>query len=198
MNRVLYLFLTHQGSYDVTRARLGNQKDCIIIVGGYDTTHYDSINGTLYLNCDDSYAGLPEKVIKAFRFVYENFKEYTHVCKLDEDVMPVQPFDSNILKNDYFGCINFHNDGDRSYHFGKVPLDSKWNNVSYQGRWAPWALGGYGYGVSMHALSKIVYDETYDTHIYEDVYIGVLLKDENITPHHIPNITDFIKTYWSL
>jgi hypothetical protein len=43
-------------------------------------------------------------------------------------------------------------------------------------------MGGFGYIVSRNALLKITPNYDYVNHIYEDVYIGILMNSIGISP----------------
>ncbi len=54
-------------------------------------------------------------------------------------------------------------------------------------------MGGYGYVVSKRALEKIVPNHDYLNHIYEDVYIGILMNNVGIKPTEI-DVTSHLKS----
>ncbi len=43
-------------------------------------------------------------------------------------------------------------------------------------------MGGFGYLISKKAVVEITPNEDWKNHIYEDVYIALLLKEKNIYP----------------
>jgi hypothetical protein len=53
------------------------------------------------------------------------------------------------------------------------------------GEFTPWCMGGFGYVVSRNALEKALPNFNYLDHIYEDLYIGILLKSVGIEPKMI-------------
>ena len=55
----------------------------------------------------------------------------------------------------------------------------------------PWCLGGYGYIISKCAIDLIQNDTKYFEHIYEDLYIAIILFEKNIKPVNI-NIKEFV------
>ena len=63
-----------------------NYKDFLVVVGG-KKSNYISDN-TLYLNVNDYYEGLPQKVLESLKYIAqdENYSKYTHICKLDSDM----------------------------------------------------------------------------------------------------------------
>jgi hypothetical protein len=46
-------------------------------------------------------------------------------------------------------------------------------------------MGGYGYVISRYVLEKTLPNFNYLDHIYEDVYIGILMNSIGIEPHNI-------------
>ena len=53
-------------------------------------------------------------------------------------------------------------------------------------------MGGFGYIVSRLALEKSLPNFNYLDHIYEDVYIALILKNVGIEPKKIINIKDYL------
>ena len=149
---------------------------------------YDEQARLLYLNCNDSYVGLPEKVMKTFHFLIsdDRFKDYTHFCKLDDDMILVKRFEN--LTDDYIGNAHY-GDGSRQWHVGRC--GNFWDRIPYIGEFKPWCLGGFGYIVSRKALRMITPNFNYLDHIYEDVYIGLLMNKAGIEPKMI-NIKEYL------
>lgn len=187
---VLYIFLTHQKNinncYD--RIRKMMVSDFIIIQGGFIKDEYDQTQNILNLNCDDTYSGLPEKVIKTLHFLMsdERFDKYTHFCKLDDDMKLIKKFDK--IEGDYLGNIHY-GEGNRKWHIGRC--GNFWDKIPYLGEFKPWCMGGFGYIVSRNALSKFLPDFNYSSHIYEDVYMGLLMNNINILPTQI-NMSEYL------
>lgn len=156
--------------------------DFIIVQGGFLKDEYDEETNILNLNCNDKYIGLPEKVIKAFQFVITDprFDKYTHFIKVDDDIKILKKFEK--LNCDYGGKV-WDKEGDRFWHKGKT--GTFWDRTPYMGDYVPWCLGGNGYIVSRNILKKIIPNFDYITHIYEDLYIGILMNKEGITPTNI-------------
>lgn len=189
---ILYIFITHQKNINNCYDRISNmtKDDFVVVQGGFIKDEYDENNKILKLNCNDSYVGLPEKVMKTFHFIINNkiFDKYTHFCKVDDDVQIVKKFEK--ITDDYSGnvCTNIKNPN-RRWHIGKC--NNFWDNIEYTGEYRPWCLGGYGYIVSRNSLNKICPNFNYLDHIYEDVYIASLLHNVGIFPKHI-NIKEYI------
>ena len=150
----------------------------IICIGGNKINSYDKNNNTIFLNCDDKYCGLPDKIVKLFKFIVNNdvFNKFTHFVKLDEDMIIHKPIDK---VGDYMGFVQYK-EGNRNYHIGKCP-GYKWNNIPYSGKYVPWCLGGRGYIVSRKS-ADIIGNINTENDMLEDIMIGRNLKENNINP----------------
>jgi len=186
----LYVFITHQANIDNCYDRIKDMMitDFIIIQGGFIKDSYDDDKNILNLNCNDSYIGLPEKVMKAFHFLIsdDRLKKYTHFCKLDDDMKVIKRFEN--LEGDYLGNVHY-GDGSRNWHMGRC--GNFWDKVPYMGEFTPWCMGGFGYIVSRNLLEKVLPNFNYLDHIYEDVYIGIISKKVGIEPKMI-NIKEYL------
>jgi hypothetical protein len=75
---ILYLFLSCEKLINKNYKRIKNMMNklnyekYVIITGGHSENIYNNNNKRLKLNCNDTYEGLSEKVIKAYKFIYEN------------------------------------------------------------------------------------------------------------------------------
>jgi hypothetical protein len=187
---ILYVFLTHQKNINNCYDRIKSMMidDFIIVQGGYIKDLYNEESKILQLNCNDKYAGLPEKVMKTFHFLIsdERFNKYTHFVKLDDDMTVVKRF--NKIEGDYIGNVHYE-DGSRQWHMGRT--GTFWDKIPYMGEFKPWCMGGFGYIVSRLALEKITPNYDYINHIYEDVYIGLLINSVGISPIKI-NTKDYM------
>lgn len=187
---ILYIFITHQNNINNCYDRIKSMMvdNFIIIQGGFISDSYDEDTKILQLNCNDKYVGLPEKVIKTFHYLIsdERFNKYTHFVKLDDDMSVIKKFEN--IEGDYLGNIHY-NDGSRTWHVGKT--NTFWDKVPYMGDFKPWCMGGFGYIVSRLALDKITPNYDYVNHIYEDVYIGLLMNSVGISPIKI-NTKDYM------
>lgn len=195
---ILYIFISCNSRFERHQERIKemmqnlNCENYIMVLGGEDTEIYDPEQKILKLNCNDYYEGLPEKVIKTFKFINDNdaiFENYKYYCKLDDDMEVKKLLNENELF-DYCGkkCRR----GSRKAHFGKCSVDNYFNNNEYMGPFVPWCLGGYGYVISKNSLSILAKDTNYLTEIYEDVYVGKILKKKNIYPINIPNLYEYL------
>lgn len=180
----LYVFITHKKNFNNCYDRIKNmmQNDFVVVQGGSIKDSYDEETMVINLNCNDSYIGLPEKIMKTFHFLVsdERFTKYTHFCKLDDDMKIIERFDN--LQEDYLGNVHY-GDGNRQWHIGRA--GNFWDRIPYIGEFKPWCMGGYGYVVSRVALEKITPNFNYLDHIYEDVYIGLLMNSVGIKPTNI-------------
>lgn len=196
---VLYIFITHLKNIDTCYSRISKmiKEDFLIVHGGNIKDIYESDKNILKLNCNDTYIGLTEKIIKTFHFILSDkyFNKYTHFIKLDDDINIIKKFNYEDIKNlHYFGkvmrCLD--NMYDRTWHMGKT--NTYWDKIQYQGDYTPFCSGGFGYGVSRSSLEKVLPNYDYITNIYEDVNIGLLMNSINIKPLDIINIRDYIRS----
>lgn len=166
----------------------------VIVTGGHLENIYNNNNKRLKLNCNDTYEGLPEKMIKTYKFIYENeeFNNITHICKLDEDMILKKLLNKKILSN-YCGSVVKKN-GNRRWHIGKCTPGSKFNKVPYLGDYVPWCKGGCGYILSKKSLKILKDNKNYDNEIYEDLYIAKILRRNKIFPKQLNNIKKFFKS----
>jgi hypothetical protein len=189
--KLLYVFITHQKNLENCYSRIStmmNNFDFIIIQGGFIKDEYDEEKNVLNLNCNDGYVGLPEKIMKTFHFLIsdERFEEYSHFVKLDDDMSVLKKFTE--IDGDYLGNVHYL-DGNRKWHVGRT--GTFWDKIRYLGDFKPWCLGGFGYIISRNALEKVVPNFDYLDHIYEDVYIGILMNKISIIPKNI-NIKEYL------
>jgi hypothetical protein len=177
--------------------------DLVIISGTNDRNkerYYDKEKKVLWLNCNDYYDGLPEKIILMIEHILKNpeFSHITHILKIDDhDTF----FNDKNIKNlhtyrelqkfDYLGqklnCWKGHNNC--SYHFGKVPEWSEWHNKTADVSNITYFDGGCSYILSRKAM-EMIHEEYNDSNIdqlrrdeiYEDVMIGrILINKKNVS-----------------
>ncbi len=175
-----------------------NVADLYIVCGGFEETR---LNGNIIeLKCDDTYEGLPEKVILAYEFIYKNIP-FTHILKADdhdteftsEQILNIQVKFKKILDTkDYIGQFLINAEPDRKYHFNKTSDTSHWKTQKYNGEYRPWLGGGETYILSKKAIQCIIskYNEsTVDiirkNEIYEDVMISKILFVNAIHPYQL-------------
>lgn len=178
---ILYVFITHQKKFQEVYNKIKEmmKEDFLVVQGGFIKDKFDENDKVLCLNCNDGYAGLPEKIAKTFHFLlsHESFTKYKHFVKLDEDMMLIDKIPE--IEGDYLGKVHY-GDGNRNWHRGKC--GNFWDYLPYPGKFSPWCMGGFGYIVSKQALSQIFPNFEYSDHIYEDVYIGSLFEKHGYKP----------------
>ena len=187
---ILYIFITHKDNINNCYDRIKSMMvdNFIVVQGGCISDSFNEESKVLSLNCNDKYVGLPEKVMKSFHYLIsdERFNQYTHFVKLDDDMTVLKNFEN--IQGDYLGNVHY-GDGSRQWHMGKT--GTFWDKVPYLGEFKPWCMGGFGYIVSRESLKKIVPNYDYLNHIYEDVYIGLLMNKVGIEPKKI-NIKEYL------
>ena len=161
-----------------------------------NTTHYNQDEQVLYLNCDDGYAGLPEKMVLAIEYILKNFQDITHILKIDDhDTYFTNENIQNLYKIgelDYYHYIGqklccFKEPGTSNWHFGKIFYDNPWNEKLGKIPAISYFDGGCTYILSKHAMEIInsVYNSN-DIHqirnneIFEDAMIGKIMHNNNI------------------
>ena len=177
--------------------------DYLIITGKKMENNYLLEDNILYINCNDLYDGLPEKIIFTINFILINdkFKKYTHILKIDDHdnkinlstIDKLKEYKNILNKYDYIGQkINVGNNGIRKWHFKKLSKESLWYRKEYKGEFVNWADGGCSYILNRRSLYYInsIYDlnnlkELRKNHIYEDLMIALTLKKFNIKPHQL-------------
>lgn len=191
MTKMLYCFISHRAAIEQDIVNIADmcslhQLDYIVICGGHPSD--EQIGNVVYLNCDDTYEGLSDKVHKMFRYVTSNFPDYSHYCKIDGNTTILSPVD--VLSADYYGnvlspsfCSN------RIYHQGKCSSGSLWNNKEYQGEFVDWCAG-YGYVLSKKAATIVGNNPPSQEEIYEDLYVGKTLRRNGILPTPLISIKE--------
>jgi hypothetical protein len=86
------------------------------------------------------------------------------------------------LTDDYLGNVSYQ-EGSRNWHIGRC--GNFWDKVPYLGNFVPWCMGGFGYIVSRNALQKVLPNFNYSDHIYEDLYMAIILNNSGIFPKMI-------------
>ena len=154
----------------------------VVFRGAAEVDNYDEDSHTVELACDDSYAGLPDKIVSFFRFAlrHPSLADIQYFVKLDEDMIVLGEIPPPLL-SDYSGVHLIATTGiiNTRYHIGRTP-GSKWNNVPYAGSVTPYFNGGRGYSLSRFAAA-IVAQGVHDD-IYEDLMVAKFLLPCNIRP----------------
>ena len=199
MNNILYIFITHQNNINNIYDRINNMMhyfsntNYIVVKGGDISNNYDIDSKILSINCNDKYEGLPEKVLKTYKYIVESnmFNQYSHFIKLDDDMIIKKLIDYNDIKEINYGGVIHNSEGNRRWHIGRCSSTSYFNKNIYLGIYVPWCKGGYGYIISRSAINLIKNDPTYKDVIYEDLYIAILLKEKDTHPDNINNWHSF-------
>ncbi len=191
--KVLYCFIAHQKTHKNVLKKINNLIYPAICVVGGSNNYFDG--KTLYVDSNDNYDGLPEKVFKALIEItkIDELNNFSHICKLDEDMEIKRLFPQQALRNINYGGNIQYSDGDRFWGMDKFSTNSKFSNNPYEGPFVPWCRGGYGYLISRKAINQIkkitvnFYNEP-----YEDLLIAKLLHKKNIYPKKIDNLDKYI------
>ena len=161
-----------------------------------NTTYYNEAEKVLYLNCDDGYAGLPEKMALAIEYILQNFKDVTHILKIDDHDTY---FTDDHIKNLYYidELDHYHYIGQRqqcctepkfsNWHFGKIYQANHWDQKLAYIPPIAYFDGGSTYILSKPAMQIVnnVYnssniDKIRQLEIYEDVMIGNIMHNHKI------------------
>lgn len=183
----------------------------IIICGKKMEVDYSLENRILYLNCNDGYEGLPEKIIYAINAILNitEFQKYTHIMKVDDHDNKFNDSLNKKLKNepninfknpfsgyihDYLGQ-RLHTHILRDWHINKCAPSSHWNTQPYMGPTTNYLDGGSSYLLTRRAMEYIVLEYNLNNierlrkeHIWEDLMIALTLKKYNIFPRKIPKL----------
>jgi len=180
---------------------LKNKTKNVIIISGTNNrskpVYYDKENKFLWLNCNDYYDGLPEKIIIMIDEILKNpeFSHITHILKIDDhDTFFTNEHIENLYNYpelkiyDYLGqkknCWSGQVKCD--YHFGKVPTWSYWHNRTTNISDITYFDGGCSYILNRKAMQLINakynssnIDQLRVEEIYEDVMIGRILTNNS-------------------
>lgn len=195
---ILYCFISHRSVLDQDKIDITNMciahgiSNFVIVCGGHNQ---DCLTDTvLYLNCDDTYEGLPDKIHTMFKYLTKNLSNYKTYVKLDRTAKIIQPMNSDISA-DYFGSVNT-GEGDRTHHFNKCSDGSAWNKKSYEGTYVSWCAGPVY--VLSDVAANIIANNPPDLsqEIYEDLYVAKCLLDQgNISPSNFNEIGKYFAHY---
>lgn len=149
---------------------------------------------TLHLDCEDNYENLPAKVFLGIKNIYNLHPDLDYLVKVDDDIeINLDTLLRNIKENpniDYGGFVIHAPYGrNETHHYGKC-RDNKYNNTPIQ--LPPFTISIGGLYILSSKSVKIINeaDVPYDKVVYEDVYVGVLLEQNNIRPIHIHATTE--------
>ena len=201
----LIVVLSCQKNKGIWNNILQKNKNIIIFCGDPNLSKdFLLLDNILYLKCEDTYDYLPCKVYKMLNVILKikKFEKITHIFKIDDHDTQ---FNNNTISNlkiilnkfsDYCGQkVNFQFTGNNKWHYYKCPVNSKWYNIPYEGKYTPWVDGGCGYILSRKAMEIISSyyekeDDIYDYHIYEDLMIALILSEYGIYPKKIPKVIE--------
>lgn len=184
MKSILYCFVSYQEKIledSIIISKMMNQLnyDNYIIVYGGKTNKNIQSSKVIYLDCEDCYCGLPNKVNTIFKYV--NNLNYDFFVKLDRTTK-VKKILPKLLSHKYMGYIwKYSSSG--TNHFNRCEnKNHPWNTKQFYG--SPiFYCSGAAYVLSKESVDIIAQDnEEYKNHIYEDYYIGYLLNKFNINP----------------
>ena len=180
-----------------------NLDNYLIITGKNMNENYKLENNILYMNCNDLYDGLPEKIIFMINYILnqKNYSNITHVLKIDDHDNKINNNTINLINKykeiinsyDYIGQkINTGSKIIKRWHFKKLSEKSRWYRKEYNGDYTPWADGGCSYILSRRSMNYInsIYnldnlEELRNYHIFEDLMVALVLKKFNIKPHKL-------------
>ena len=183
---IIYCFISHnsvvQKDYDRIKKMMEelNHMQYCVIYGGKRNIENDHV---VHIDCDDTYAGLPDKINKTMKY-FSSDKKIDYVFKTDRTCIVKKIFDNESIQNiDYAGRIlQFRSS---TYHYWKCEKTSNWYNKPFNGKNIKYC-SGVGYLLSKKSIGIISNDNLeYKNHIYEDYYVGQLLGKKNILPKHI-------------
>jgi glycosyltransferase involved in cell wall biosynthesis len=166
---------------------LSSEINYIIVKAGNDDISYNSIEKILYVDSIENYESLPQKISRAYEWLYYN-TSYKYYYKVDDDFDFSKQIIMDISEYDYFAnyIVDQYNP---KWHFGKC--DS--NILNSQKNVSPFITiyggGGYGYIISRLSLELLTYNiKFFNTScIYEDKIVGDILYREGITVNNKDN-----------
>lgn len=188
-----------------------NRDKNVIIFCGDNTIESDYLleNKVLYLNCEDTYDYLPEKIYRMIDALLDinEYNNITHILKIDDHDTYFNFKTNDTIKKTVNNYINYcgqkvqqykkpHNSyiGNNRWHFNKCPKNSIWYNYPYLGEYTPWVDGGCGYILSRKSMMIIKNNfkdditKIYKNHIYEDLMIALILRKHKIYPIEVNKI----------
>lgn len=209
--KILIVILSCKKNYHLWESIKNRTNENMIILCGLNkennenerdkhVTKYNKKRKILYLNCDDGYDSLPEKIILTIDYILNNnvFKNITHIIKIDdhdnffknEDIINLYKL-PELNDQNYIGQKKNTN-GEKilsKWHFGKVSEKSFWYNRPSNVSNVTYLDGGCTYILSRKAM-KIINDcynssnikKLRQTEIYEDIMIGKIMQDHSIKP----------------
>jgi hypothetical protein len=188
---ILYCFISHGSVVINDYHRISsmmqtlNYDEYCIIYGGNNKNIQNKY--VTHIECQDGYCDLPEKINKSIKYI-SNLNKYDYIFKCDRTGVFTKIFDESIFYNiDYGGkIIKYQNP---TFHFQKCEKTSKWHDKPFNGEKIFYCSGG-GYIFSKKGANFVSMDDSYSEHVYEDYYIGSIMKKSGILPKKI-DIKDY-------
>lgn len=184
-NKLLYCFISHQPYIYLDSILIANMMkninydDYIIVYGGKKIV-FNSPK-IVHLDCPDDYCSLPIKINALFKYVTKNLP-FEFYCKLDRTTKVLKLYDQEL--KDYCGKVIRFKNKPCTYHFNRCLPSSKWYNIPFFHRRMRFCPGTI-YFVSNKSANIIAQDNIICNNyaVYEDLYVGKLLFDNNIKAH---------------
>jgi hypothetical protein len=180
-----YIFISHNknityDSYNIsTMMNKFEYKNFLIFYGGKNLRIENE--NVVNIDCYDGYCGLPEKINKAFKHCKKHINS-DFIVKVDRTMRILKLINPFFIPYSYCGhIVTFKN---TNYHFEKCKdTNCVWYNKSFNGEKIKYCSGGGGYILDRKCIDIIAQDDLfYRNNVYEDYYIGDLLKKYNILP----------------
>ncbi|MEW6386385.1 MAG: hypothetical protein AB1491_02565 [Thermodesulfobacteriota bacterium] len=141
----------------------------------------------LYLDCSDTYEGLPYKTCAFIRHCLDHWR-FDHLFKCDDDTFVAldRLLAYDVARKDYVGAFTGSRASfNRTWHFGKCADPEA--EVPYDGPWvAPYAAGGMGYFLSRAAARVVVAQAAPAQELYEDKMVGDILHTNGLRAFNDP------------
>lgn len=128
-----------------------NELNYLIVEGGHNKDELK--DKMLLLDVEDNYKSLPKKVLKAYTFIYNNYKN-VNILKIDDD---------SYLDVKKLQKIKFN------FDYGGLVYNDCYKNIKYK-----FAFGG-GYYLSNKALGILIKNFNINTELQEDKAVGYSL-----------------------
>lgn len=173
------------------------------VIGGEKN---EIIGDILYVQVEEKYENLPNKMILAYQFIFKN-RKFDYIYKLDDDV--IVNFDRlediPYYNFEYYGRLVGEKTFDRYSHTNKVSNDSIWKNKKYnKSYYGKWYGGGFSYFISFNAINILINNSTLiKNDLLEDKAIGDTLKlfggDEyDVVENNEKDMSRFICNYYKV
>ena len=164
---------------------------CLFVIGNNKTEPSQILDDILFLEANDYYEALPEKIYYSFQYINKHF-EFDYIYKVDDDLIlnPLYLIKTQLV-GDYIGIRkDVKLDFNRYWHKNKcydkqkekIPYPTNRINLNTYH-----AKGESGYFISKKAVSLLVkYEKYIISDLYEDKVIGDILWKEGIKLNILP------------